>query len=58
MNKFFKIILISIFLLIISIGCTKKEENSEKVKNSDETIKIMEDVYVDYINDIYLDSSK
>ena len=37
---------------------SKRSRYSQKVENSDETIKVMEDVYVDYINDIYLDSSK
>ena len=51
--------LISICSLVAIVGCTQKEvDNSQKVENSDETIKVMEDVYVDYINDIYLDSSK
>jgi len=43
-------------------GCNKKasSESAETHKNEDsqEIIKIMENVYVDYINDIYLDSSK
>lgn len=59
MKKFFKVMLISICSLVAIVGCTQKEvDNSQKVENSDETIKVMEDVYVDYINDIYLDSSK
>ena len=56
MKKFFKVMLISICSLVAIVGCTQKEvDNSQKVENSDETIKVMEDVYVDYINDIYLD---
>ena len=53
MKKFFKVMLISICSLVAIVGCTQKEvDNSQKVENSDETIKVMEDVYVDYINDI------
>lgn len=59
MKKFFGIILISICFLLILSGCDKNKvkENSE-AENTEETIKIMDDVYVDYINDIYLDSAK
>ena len=40
--------LISICSLVAIVGCTQKEvDNSQKVENSDETIKVMEDVYVD-----------
>ena len=56
MKKFFKVMLISICSLVAIVGCTQKEvDNSQKVENSDETIKVMEDVYVDYINDFYYD---
>ena len=47
MKKFFKVMLISICSLVAIVGCTQKEvDNSQKVENSDETIKVMEDVYV------------
>lgn len=56
--KKISIVLITICILLI-VGCHKNEvENIEQEKSSDETIKIMEDVYVDYINDMYLDSQK
>lgn len=62
MKKIFNIILISICTITIMTGCNKKvsDENTNDYKNKDsqEIIKIMENVYVDYINDIYLDSSK
>ena len=62
MKKIFTIILISICIIIVMTGCSKKvsEENINvhENKDSEEIIKIMENVYVDYINDIYLDSSK
>lgn len=62
MKKIFNIILISICMITIMTGCNKKisDENTNTYKNKDsqEIIKIMENVYVDYINDIYLDSSK
>lgn len=62
MKKIFGIILISLCTIIMMTGCNKKvsSENAETSKNEDsqEKIKIMESVYVDYINDIYLDSSK
>ncbi|WP_434797120.1 TIGR03943 family putative permease subunit [Terrisporobacter vanillatitrophus] len=62
MKKVFCIILISLCTIIMMTGCNKKV-SSESVKthkneDSQERIKIMENVYVDYINDIYLDSSK
>lgn len=62
MKKILNIILISICIIIVLTGCSKKvsEENINvyEKKDSQEIIKIMENVYVDYINDIYLDSSK
>ena len=62
MKKIFNIILISICIITIMTGCNKKvsDENTNTYKNKDsqDIIKIMENVYVDYINDIYLDSSK
>lgn len=62
MKKILNIILISICIIIVMTGCSKKvsEENINVHENKDsqEIIKIMENVYVDYINDIYLDSSK
>lgn len=62
MKKVFCIILISLCTIIMMTGCNKKvsSESAETHKNEDsqEIIKIMENVYVDYINDIYLDSSK
>lgn len=62
MKKIFSIILISICTIIMMTGCNEKisknyTDTSEN-KESQEIIKIMENVYVDYINDIYLDSSK
>lgn len=62
MKKILSIILISIFTIIIMTGCNEKvsSENTKADKNeeSQEIVKIMENVYVDYVNDIYLDSSK
>lgn len=62
MKKVLGIILISLCTIIIMTGCNKKvsSESAEIHRNEDsqEIIKIMENVYVDYINDIYLDSSK
>ena len=53
MKKFFKVMLISICSLVAIVGCTQKEvDNSQKVENSDETIKVMEDVYVDYLRSL------
>lgn len=62
MKKIFCIILISLCTIIMMTGCNKKVSSesvkTRKNKDSQEIIKIMENVYVDYINDIYLDSSK
>lgn len=59
MKKFLSIILISICFVMILIGCNRKQVNDTKEsEKSDEIIKVMENVYVDYINDIYLDSKK
>lgn len=62
MNRVFNIILIIMFVMISITGCNKKvfEENTKTYDNKDsrEIVKIMENVYVDYINDIYMDSSK
>lgn len=65
MKKILSIILISICTIIMITGCSKNIPNIENTENKinenkdyQETIKIMENVYVDYINDIYLDSNK
>ena len=59
MKKFLSIILISICLLSLLSGCNNNEvEEIKKAETSYEIIKIMENVYVDYVNDIHLDSSK
>lgn len=62
MKKILSIMLISICTIIIITGCNEKSFNKKnkvhKSKDSQEIIKIMENVYIDYINDIYLDSSK
>lgn len=62
MKKIFSIILISVCTIIMMTGCnekiTKNYTDTSENKESQEIIKIMENVYVDYINDIYLDSSK
>ena len=43
-------------------GCnekvSKKDTGTSENRESQEIIKIMENVYVDYVNDIHLDSSK
>ncbi|WP_455538551.1 TIGR03943 family putative permease subunit [Terrisporobacter sp.] len=58
-KKFLGIILITICLLSLLVGCSKNEIGEvKKSEASNETIKVMESVYVDYINDIYLDSEK
>lgn len=58
-KKFLSIILTTICLLSLLVGCNKNEVEDAKTTNtSDEIIKIMENVYVDYINDIYLDREK
>lgn len=62
MKKILNIILISICIIAVMVGCNKtvSDDNTKTYENKDseEIIKIMENVYVDYINDIYLDSSK
>lgn len=59
MKKFLSIILISICLLSLLSGCNNNEvEEIKKAETSYEIIKVMENVYVDYINDIYLDRGK
>lgn len=62
MRKKLGIILISICTIIIMTGCSEKVSSKntvgDKSEDSQEIIKIMENVYVDYINDIYLDSNK
>ena len=62
MKQIFGIILISICTIMMMTGCNEKVSNENtninKSQDSQEIIKIMENVYVDYINDIYLDSSK
>lgn len=62
MKKIFRIILISICTIIMMTGCNEKvsknDTDTSEDKESQEIIKIMENVYVDYINDIHLDSSK
>lgn len=62
MKKIFSIILISICTIIMITGCnekvSKKDTGTSENRESQEIIKIMENVYVDYVNDIHLDSSK
>ena len=59
MKKFLSIILISICLLSLLSGCNNNEvEEIKKAETSYEIIKVMENVYVDYINDIYLDKGQ
>lgn len=62
MKQIFGIILISICMIVMITGCNEKVSNENtdinKSRDSHEIIKIIENVYVDYINDIYLDSNK
>lgn len=62
MKKIFSIILISICTIVMISGCNKNISDNDQVEDngkqeSQEIIKIMENVYVDYINEIYLDSN-
>lgn len=62
MRKIFRIISISILAIIMMTGCNRNlNEEASKIddnKDSQEIIKVMESVYVDYVNDIHLDSDK
>ena len=67
MKKFFSIMLISTCLTMLTVGCNKnetteikdsKQQTEENQQREDEIIKIMENVYVDYINDINMDQTK
>lgn len=69
MKRILNITLIVFCLSIILVGCNRSNQNIEDkntdIKNQTETkyedenfIKVMENVYVDYINDIYLDTER
>ena len=56
--------LLLIMSIILLVGCSNNKENlqvdnkSQDKKDSQEVIKVMEKVYLDYVYDIYLDKEK
>lgn len=64
MNKKIIILLISICMVVVLVGCNNTKsrvndkENINENDNSEEIVKIMESVYLDYLYDIYIDKER
>ena len=60
MNKKIIILLISICMVVVLVGCNNTKsrvndkENINENDNSEDIVKIMESVYLDYLYDIYI----
>ncbi len=60
MKQLMKVVSVSLFILLMTTACNKESVVTEdaSLNNNEEVIKVMESVYADYINDMYLDRNK